>query len=151
VAQLLSPLVLTFLVTTIVFVGAKLFLHFRMEGSYVLLALVTLVGSYSMIAMGLLVSARVTSEELAGGLLNLLPWPMMVLSGVFFSLDGAPQLVQWISQLFPLTHLLLAARAIMLDGAGLESTAVMTPLLVLTACSVGFTVLGALGFRWTQD
>lgn len=151
VAQLLSRLVLTFTVTTVVFVGCNLFLHFRMEGSYWLLALITAVGSYSMIAMGLVISARVTSEELAGGLLNLLSWPMMVLSGVFFSLDGAPAAVQWAAQLFPLTHLLSAARAVMLDGAGLGSASVATPLLVLVACSVVFTFLGALGFRWTQD
>ena len=151
VAQLLSRLVLTFVVTTVVFTGCNFFLHFRMEGSYWLLALVTAVGSYSMIAMGLVISARVTSEELAGGLLNLLSWPMMVLSGVFFSLDGAPSAVIWASQLFPLTHLLAAARAIMLDGAGLANASVATPLLVLAGCSVVFTALGALGFRWTQD
>ena len=151
VAQLLSRFLLIFVVTATVFVGCNFFLHFRMEGSYWLLALITAVGSYSMIAMGLMVSARVTSEELAGGLLNVLSWPMMVLSGVFFSLDGAPQPVVWASQLFPLTHVLEAARAVMLDGAGLDSAVVMTPLLVLTACSVVFTVLGSLGFRWTQD
>lgn len=151
VAQLLSRLVLTMVVTTVVFTGCNAFLHLKVEGSYALLALVTLVGSYSMIAMGLVVSARVTSEELAGGLLNLLSWPMMVLSGVFFSLDGAPAAVQWASKLLPLTHLLEAARAIMLDGAGLASPEVRTPLLVLAGCSVLFTILGALGFRWTQD
>ncbi len=151
VAQLLSRLVLTFTVTTVVFTGCNFFLHFRMEGSYWLLALVTAVGSYSMIAMGLVISARVTSEELAGGLLNVLSWPMMVLSGVFFSLDGAPKAVLWAAQLFPLTHLLSAARAVMLDGAGLASAAVATPLLILLGCSVLFTLLGAIGFRWTQD
>ena len=76
---------------------------------------------------------------------------MMVLSSVFFSLDGAPAAVQWASKIFPLTHLLSAARAIMLDGAGLASADVLTPLLVLTALSVLFTVLGAVWFRWTQD
>jgi len=151
VAQLLSRLVLTMLVTTVVFAGSNLFLHYRMEGSYWLLGLITAVGSYSMIAMGLMVSARVTSEELAGGLLNLLSWPMMVLSGVFFSIDGAPKAVVWASQVFPLTHLLNAARAVMLDGAGLASPAVATPLLILVACAVTFTLLGAIGFRWTQD
>jgi ABC-type multidrug transport system permease subunit len=151
VAQLLSRLALTFLVTVLVFVGCNLFLHFKMEGSYVSLALITLVGSYSMIAMGLVISARVTSEELAGGLLNLLSWPMMVLSGVFFSLDGAPEAVQWAAKLFPLTHLLDAARAVMLDGAGLGDRAVAVPLVVLAAMSAVFTLLGALGFRWTQD
>jgi ABC-type polysaccharide/polyol phosphate export permease len=101
--------------------------------------------------MGLVVSARVTSEELAGGLLNLLSWPMMVLSGVFFSLDGAPGAAVWASQLFPLTHLLEAARAIMLDGATPADAAVAKPLVVLVGCSVVFTLLGAWGFRWTQE
>lgn len=151
VAQLLSRLMLVFAVTVLVFVGSNWFLHYRMEGSYALLALLALVGIYSMIAMGLVVTARVTSEELAGGLLNVVSWPMMVLSGVFFSLDGAPEAVIWASKLFPLTHLLSAARAIMLDGAGLASPEVWQAFVVLLACSAVFTIAGALGFRWTQD
>ena len=54
-----------------------------------------------------------------GGLLNLIAWPMLVLSGVFFSLDGAPSVVQALAALLPLTHMLDAGRAVMLDGAGL--------------------------------
>lgn len=151
VAQLLSRLLLVLAVTVLVYFGCDAFLHFRMEGSPWTLLLVTAVGSYSMIALGLLVAARVTSEELAGGLLNLLSWPMMVLSGVFFAIDGSPQAVQWLAQWLPLTPMLEAARAIMLDGAGLADASVLQPLLLLTTLSVVFTVLGALGFKWTQD
>lgn len=151
VAQLLSRLLLVLAVTVAVYLGCNAFLHFRMDGSPWTLLLVTVVGSYSMIALGLVVAARVTSEELAGGLLNLLSWPMMVLSGVFFAIDGAPAAVQWVAQWFPLTPMLDAARAIMLDGAGLADAAVLQPLLLLTAMSVVFTLLGAFGFKWTQD
>jgi len=151
VAQLLSRLLLVLGVTVLVYFGCDAFLDFRMEGSPWTLLLVTAVGSYSMIALGLLVAARVTSEELAGGLLNLLSWPMMVLSGVFFAIDGSPQAVQWLAQWLPLTPMLDAARAIMLDGAGLADASVLQPLLLLTTLSVVFTVLGALGFKWTQD
>ena len=42
------------------------------------LFVVGLVGAISMVSLGLVVSARVTSEELAGGLLNLINWPMMM-------------------------------------------------------------------------
>ena len=45
-------------------------------------------------SLGLLIAARVTSEELAGGLLNMISWPMMILSGVWFSLEGAGPAVQ---------------------------------------------------------
>ncbi|MCI0749133.1 MAG: ABC transporter permease, partial [Nevskiales bacterium] len=92
-AQLLSRLALILAITIACFAGTHLLLHFRMEGSYLDLFLVTLLGAVCMIAMGLVVAARVSSEELAGGLLNLASWPMMILSGVFFSLDGAPRAV----------------------------------------------------------
>lgn len=148
-AQLLSRLVLIMLITTAVYIGCNAFLHFRMEGSYGDLLLVTLLGAVAMLAMGLVVSARVTSEELAGGILNLLSWPMMVFSGVFFSLDGAPPALQWLAKLFPLTHLLAACRAIMLDGAGLAQVA--APLAALAAMTAVFLAVGAGLFRWTQD
>jgi ABC-2 type transport system permease protein len=148
-AQLISRLALTLIITIACFVGTTLFLHFRMDGSYFDLFVVTLVGAFSMIAMGLIVSARVASEEFAGGVLNLLSWPMMVLSGVFFSLDGAPRAVQISADLFPLTHLLTAARAIMLEGATLADVGYNLGALVLM--SVVFLGLGAALFRWTQD
>jgi hypothetical protein len=39
-------------------------------------------GAVALISLGLTISARVRSEELADGLLNPLSWPMMILSGV---------------------------------------------------------------------
>ncbi|SFF54937.1 ABC-type multidrug transport system, permease component [Fontimonas thermophila] len=149
IAQLLSRLVLIVGITVAVFVVCDLFLDFRMEGSYGDLLLVTVLGAMSMIAMGLIVSARFTSEELAGGLLNVLSWPMMIISGVFFSIEGAPEVVVWLAQLFPLTHILEAARAIMLDGAGLTDLA--RPLLVLGGMTIGFLLLGSILFRWTPE
>lgn len=148
-AQLLSRLSLVLLITIGMYAGMDWFLDFRMDGSYLLLTLTLIAGAVSMTSMGLIVAARVTSEELAGGLLNVVSWPMMILSGVFYSLDGAPAAVQWAALLFPLTHLLEAARAIMLDGAGLMQIA--DHLLVMGGMSVVFLLLGAYSFRWTQD
>lgn len=148
-AQLISRLGLIMFITCGVYIGCNSFLHFRMEGSYLNLFLVTVTGAVAMLSMGLVISARVTSEELAGGLLNLMTWPMMVASGVFFSIDGAPKVLQWMSHLLPLTHILDAARAIMLDGAGFAEIA--PDLLVLAAMSVVFLAAGAAMFRWTQD
>ncbi len=148
-AQVLSRLLLIMLITVIIFVGTDFFIHFRMEGSYVDLFLVALLGAASMVSMGLTVSARVTGEELAGGLLNMLTWPMMFLSGVWFSLEGTHASLQGFAQLFPLTHLLDAARAIMLDGAGL--TEVADHLAVLGGMTLLFLGLGASVFKWTQD
>jgi ABC-type multidrug transport system permease subunit len=148
-AQLLACLIIIVGVAMGVFALCKLILDLRMAGSYFDLLLVTTLGAMSMIAMSLLISARISSEELSGGLLNLLSWPMLVLSGVFFSLDGAPQVVRAAAELFPLTQMLTAARAVMLDGAGLADIA--RPLLVLVAMTAVFLTLGARLFRWTPE
>ena len=148
-AQLLACLIVIVAVAMGVFAVCKVILHLRMAGSYLDLLLVTTLGAMSMIAMSLLISARISSEELSGGLLNLLSWPMVVLSGVFFSLDGAPSSVRAAAELFPLTQMLDAARAVMLDGAGLADIA--RPMLVLTLMTAVFLTLGARLFRWTPE
>ncbi len=134
------------LITSFVYIGTRYFLDTRMEGSYLALFLVAFVGAIALLSMGLLVAARVTSEELAGGLLNLFTWPMMLLSGVWFPLEDADAWVRQVANIFPLTHVLNSARAVMLDGATLLD---VTPaLLSLLLLSLLFLGLGAAIFRW---
>lgn len=149
VAQVASRLMLIMLITTFVYAGTKYFLDTRMDGSYMTLFLVALVGAIALLSMGLLVAARVTSEELAGGLLNLITWPMMLLSGVWFSLEGADDWVRQVANIFPLTHVLESARAVMLDGATLLDIApALLSLLLLSAVFLG---AGATVFRWRAN
>lgn len=145
-AQVVSRLLLTMAATIVVYAGTHQFVHFRMEGGYFTLLLLATLGAASLIALGLLVAARTTSEELAGGMLNLLTWPMMLLSGVWFSLEGAPRWVQHLALLFPMTHVLDGARAVMLDGASLHQIA--PQLLILTGMTAFFLAAGAALFRW---
>jgi ABC-2 type transport system permease protein len=149
IAQVASRLLLTILITSFIYTGTHLILDTRMDGSYFTLFLIAVVGAISLVSLGLVVSARVTSEELAGGLLNLINWPMMMLSGVWFSLEGAPEAVRMAANIFPLTHVLNSARAVMLDGATLIDVA--PSLLALTAISIVFFAIGAKIFRWTPD
>jgi ABC-type multidrug transport system permease subunit len=147
-AQVASRMVLILLITTFIYTGTHMLLDTRMDGSYFTLFLIAVVGAISLISMGFVVSARVTSEELAGGLLNLINWPMMMLSGVWFSLEGAPDAVRTAASIFPLTHILKSARSVMLDGATLADVA--PSLLALTAISIVFLAIGAKIFRWAQ-
>ena len=101
-----------------------------------------------MVSLGLFIAARATSEELAVGLLNMINWPMMLLSGVWFSLEGAGPAVQNLAKVFPLTHVLNSARAVMLDGATIGDIA--PSLITLTVLSVLFIGIGAKVFRWGQ-
>jgi len=145
-AQMTSRLLLIQTITVLVYAGCNTFIHFQMRGSYVNLFLISLVGAICLISLGLLVAARLSSEELAGGVLNLLTWPMMLLSGVWFSLEGTNPVVQKVAQFLPLTHLVDGARAIMTEGAGLAEIA--PHIAALTVMSVIFLGIGSLIFRW---
>ncbi|HWM29185.1 MAG TPA: ABC transporter permease [Woeseiaceae bacterium] len=145
-AQVASRLLLIIIITAFVYAGTSFFLDTRMDGSYLTLSTIAVLGAISLISMGLMVAARVTSEELAGGLLNLVTWPMMMLSGVWFSLEGAGEWVQQAARIFPLTHMLDAARAVMIDGAAFSD--VLPQMLVLCAMSAVFLAVAGLIFRW---
>lgn len=148
-AQVLSRLCLILVVTSILYIGIGAIIHFHSAGSIGLLVLLLLVGALSMISLGLTVAAGISSEELVGGLLNLLTWPMMLVSGIWFSLEGSPRWVQWVAHIFPLTHLLEAARAVMLDGAGL--TDIAPNLIYLAVTALVFLSFGAWSFRWRVE
>jgi ABC-type polysaccharide/polyol phosphate export permease len=116
------------------------------RGSVVELAAICILGSLSFAAIGLLVASRAKTIEAVSGLMNIVMLPMWILSGVFFSAERFPESVQpWI-QALPLTALIDALRASMLQGAGLASlwpqAAILTGWLV-----VSFAVALKL-FRW---
>jgi len=145
-AQLASRLMIVVLVNSLIFIGCVLFLDLIVLGSYLSLLLVTLLGGFSMIALGLLVACRTASEELAGGLLNLATWPMLFMSEVWFSLDDAPHWMQVMSNALPLTHIVKGFRSVMIEGATLaEISHHLLWLAVMTAVTLG---LASVLFRW---
>ena len=145
-SQVASRFIIVLLSSTLVFVATNLVLNFLMLGSYLTLLLVTMLGVMCMISFGLIFSSRIKSEELAGGLINVVTLPMLLLSGVFFSLEATPQVVQSISNVMPLKHFVDGARSIMLDGATIVD--VLPNILVLGGFTVAFLIIASLLFRW---
>jgi ABC-2 type transport system permease protein len=147
-AQLLSRIFILMFTLAIVWVGCDLILDFTVYGSWLNLLVVFLAGSTCMTALGLVIACRGTSEEFANGVLNLIAWPMMFLSEVWFSIEGAPAWLKTLSTIFPLTHMLSAARKIMNEGQGL--VAVMPELSILLAMTLAFLMIGAAFFSWNN-
>ncbi len=145
-AQVASRLWLIILVTVLVYASTNYIVDFRMYGSYLDLFLLLVAGTLCLISLGLIIAARMSSEEAANGLLNLIAMPMMILSGVWFSLDGSSPIVQKFALLLPLTHFNDAARAIMLDGATLLD--VSENLLALIGMTLVYMLAAAYTFRW---
>lgn len=146
-AQLFSRLIIVVAVNCLIFVGCLWTLDLIVLGSYLDLFLITVLGSLAMVAIGLLVACRTANEELANGLLNIATWPMLFLSEVWFSLDNSPAWLQACANYLPLTHIVKATRAVMIDGASLQAVSVhLIWLVAITAVSLA---AAALLFRWS--
>jgi len=78
--------------------------------------------------------------------MNVVMMPMFVCSGVFFSADRFPAVMQPLIRALPLTALIDALRAVVLEGASLLSQA--TPLAILAGWGVLSFVFGLRFFRW---
>ncbi|NQY88265.1 MAG: ABC transporter permease [Colwellia sp.] len=148
-AQLFSRLFIVMFMSVIVYSGCNLLFNFFMLGSYFDLLIIGMLGAFCLISLGLLVASRSKSEELIGGLLNVTSWPMMMLSGVWFSLEGAPPALKVFADFLPLTHLVAGARAVITEGASLVDISYHVNCLLLM--SAIFLSLGAYLFSWNTE
>lgn len=147
-AQMLSRLFILIFSITVLWAGCEMIFNFQVAGNYLDLMIMFLAGCLSLLSLSLIVASRGTSEEFANGILTFITWPMMFLSEVWFSIEGAPAWVRGVAQVFPLTHLLRGVRRIMNDGAGLVDVA--WELVVLSAMTLIFLSIGASLFSWNK-
>lgn len=87
------------------------------NGSVGALAVVSIIGALAFAALGVLLGSRARTFEGVSGLMNLAMLPMWLLSGIFFSASNFPDLMQPLIQALPLTALVDALRAVVLEGA----------------------------------
>jgi ABC-type multidrug transport system permease subunit len=116
------------------------------QGSILAVVVLILVGAFTFSGIGLLVACRAKTIEAVSGLMNLVMLPMWVLSGIFFSSERFPDAAQPFIKALPLTPLIDALRAVMLEGATLASQG--TRLAILAAYGVVSFVLALKWFRW---
>jgi ABC-type multidrug transport system permease subunit len=143
---MLSRLVFLVLEVAAVIVFATVAFGFTVRGSWLSVALVTMLGGFTFSGLGLLVAARPTTIEGVSGLMNFIMLPMWLLSGTFFSSERFPQVLQPFIQALPLTALNNALRALMNEGASLSSNWAAIAIL-LAWCVVSFVVALRI-FKW---
>ena len=119
----------------------------RNQGSYAALALVMALGTACFMAIGFALTSFADTAETYAAISNLLFFPMMLLSGVYFTLDSAPRWLQHAVTALPLSPYLKALRAVFNDGAGLGEQAWGLALVGLW-CVAAFA-LAVKRFRWT--
>lgn len=116
-------------------------------GSWATILLISAIGALSFAALGLLSASRAQKIESASGIINLIMMPMWIFSGVFFSYERFPAMVQPLIKALPLTALNDALRATILEGASLASQ--QGRILVMAAWGVLSFVIALRWFRWS--
>jgi ABC-2 type transport system permease protein len=145
-AIIFSRLMFTLLDVVILLLFGYLAFGIRNQGNYLNLTAVVLLGGAAFAGIGLLVASRVQTIETVSGLMNLVMLPMWILSGVFFSSERFPEVVQPAINLLPLTALNQALRGIMLEGQSLMT--LWPQLLLLLAYAVITFTIALRVFRW---
>jgi ABC-2 type transport system permease protein len=99
------------------------------QGSILLVFALLLLGVFSFVGLGIVITSFTKDQETAQMLMMTLMFPMMFLSGVFFPIQQMPWYMQDISKILPLTYASDALRRVMVLGAGIP--AISTDLIVL--------------------
>ncbi|MCZ6871646.1 MAG: ABC transporter permease [Gammaproteobacteria bacterium] len=103
----------------------------------------------SVLTLGLLISTIAETQFQAFQMTFMTFLPQLLLSGFMFPFEGMPRVVQWLAEIFPLTHFLRIVRGIVLKDASLSMlTAELWP---LAAFFVVVMSLATIRFRKTLD
>ena len=146
-ALMASRVVMVFAEMLILLLFGWLVFDMVMQGRLWQVALLSLLGAASFSGLGLLVASRTKKTEIVSGLMNLVMLPMFVASGIFFSSERFPEVVQPLVKALPLTALNDALRAVILEGQDLRSQLGRIAILVVWG-AVSFAMALRM-FRWT--
>jgi ABC-2 type transport system permease protein len=116
------------------------------HGSVPTIIVVSVVGALGFGGIGLLLASRPKTFEAISGLANVVMLPMWIVSGIFFSASNFPDVTQPIIQALPLTALIDALRAVILEGATLR--AVQQELALLAFWAIIPFAISLRVFRW---
>ena len=144
--QILQRVTSVLLQTALLLIAAWLGFHIRNEGSYLAFTALVVFGTATFIAMGFALSSFASTVETYGAVSNLAFFPMMLLSGVYFRLDAAPQWLQKSVLVLPLSPFIRALRAVYNDGATLGEHAL--GLAILAGWAAVSFVFAVKRFRW---
>lgn len=120
--------------------------HVPVRASLFTVLTICVLGSLAFCALALLIASRASTIEAASGLMNTAMMPMWILSGVFFSSQRFPDVVQPFIKALPLTAIVDALRAAMLQGSELWQLGPQPA--VMSAWLVVCFILALRLFRW---
>jgi ABC-2 type transport system permease protein len=152
-AQFLGAAVLNYLVVGLITSGIVVaigvgVLHASVAVPVAPLVLVLVLGMAGFLALGFLVAGVARTQDAVVPIINLISFPMMFLSGVFFPVSSLPRFLATVVGYFPLTFLADALRGLMTGGLTVAAPAFRTDLLGMGAWLVATGMAAARIWRW---
>jgi ABC-type multidrug transport system permease subunit len=96
----------------------RLLFGFTVHGSFALFVGLVVAGSLASNLLGAAIASRIRRSEVAGGVGNVIFFPMMFLSGVYFRTESFPPWLKSITDWFSLSALNSALRKVANEGLG---------------------------------
>ena len=145
-ARVITQLIVAVAQAVILIGLARIVFWLNLRGNILVILLAVVLGALAFLAIGFAISGFARNAETAASYANLISFPMLFLSGVFFDVDSAPEWLQPITRVLPLRFLVDALREPMTRGKGLET--IWLDLVVLLATFAVGMVIAVRFFRW---
>lgn len=137
---------MNFIESALLFLFAWIVFDVTIQGNIPALLVIFITGNLAFSGLAVFISSRTANTEVGNGLINAIVFPLMVLSGVFFSYHNFPDWSIPYIQKLPLTLLADGVRSIFIEGAGFST--VLLPITILLIIGFIFFMAALRIFKW---
>ena len=147
-AIVLARMAIILIQLTVLILFAVTILDVRIVGNFASFYLMIILGTFIFLCLGFCLGSIATTQQAVMAVGNLVIFPQIFLSGVFYPIESMPELIQPIANLLPLSFVSTAIREIANNGASLLE---ITPTLIgIAAWFVIAFVLATRLFVWKE-
>lgn len=145
-SEILVRLLVALVQTSLIILIGQTIFKVTIVGSIWSLAGIVIIGSITFISMGFMLISFSKTVEAGRGIIQVIQFPMMFLSGIFFPIAIMPDYIQPVIKAMPLTYLGDALRQVMLGAGG--SYSMITNLGVLTGWLIVTLIVAIKFWKW---
>jgi ABC-type multidrug transport system permease subunit len=146
IALITVRIIMNFIESAVLLIFSLIAFKMTIQGDISALILTFLAGNIAFAGIAVFASSHTSNTEVGNGIINFVVFPMMILSGIFFSYQNFPDWSLPVIRNLPLTMLTDGIRSIFNEGAGYHELAL--PIFIMTAVGVVFFTVGLKIFKW---
>jgi len=146
VAKTLNASLLVSIEVGLIFAVGLVSSDVAVAGSWWLLAVMLLLGTFTLAALGFILGNLTSSPDGAVVAVHAVYIPMLLLCGAFYPVEALPKALRAVAKVFPLTYFAGPFRNVMVEGADLA--AVGGDLTILLVWMLGSWLVALKTFRW---